>query len=489
MFFPINRTCEDVATKDECALPCADGVRIPTDKGGCQDQPVGTEKKPDDKQASCVKADSHSANPDANKLRDLLPELLVREEQASPEQIKHALKEQEKTGRFIGEILCEWGILGEKSLVPFLVSNCRIPYLSLLDYLIDASVASLIPDDICWKYHVLPIDKMGSSLTLAMVNPLNQEALNTVRSLCPGLKIKPILCEHREFETAAGRLFGPREGHDDITWTHIQELDPGSEGVNPMVLQRFSVAHVPLHHQEETPKGKTRKSSPEQTPPPSPKNILLDSNLLLATLFAGDGAPSRPNDAAPAPQVTSPESTGPANVRNEESLEKQSQADDIVSQYSDAGGLLLKVADIMLDSMHETYVLLTRKIPFFKGLDPEDMARIYSRENLAVYEVNETIYEQGDPGDFVYVVLTGKIGALEDGKQVATFERGDIFGETVLAGELSRSETTVAQIKSVVLHLNPTTFQTGLSSDAQARVLLNMLNSLSARVRRNHCRQ
>ncbi len=102
MFFPTNRTCEDVATKDECALPCADGVRIPTDKGGCQDQPVGTEKKPYDKQASCVKADSHSAKPDANKLRDLLPELLVREEQASPEQIKHALKEQEKTGRFIG---------------------------------------------------------------------------------------------------------------------------------------------------------------------------------------------------------------------------------------------------------------------------------------------------------------------------------------------------------------------------------------------------
>jgi hypothetical protein len=106
--------------------------------------------------------------------------------------------------------------------------------------------------------------------------------------------------------------------------------------------------------------------------------------------------------------VTSPESTGPANVRNEESLEKQSQADDIVSQYSDAGGLLLKVADIMLDSMHETYVLLTRKIPFFKGLDPEDMARIYSRENLAVYEVNETIYEQGDPGDFVYLCLLVK---------------------------------------------------------------------------------
>jgi hypothetical protein len=57
-----------------------------------------------------------------------------------------------------------------------------------------------------------------------------------------------------------------------------------------MVLQRFSVAHVPLHHQEKTLKAKPRKSGAEQTPPPSPKNILLDSNLLLATLLRAMGA-------------------------------------------------------------------------------------------------------------------------------------------------------------------------------------------------------
>lgn len=476
---------EDVRPIKEHSSPRFGPRGVPLNKNIQQDQPSPTAKENEavevfQKTAANVPVDFNTQN-----LRDLLPEFLLQEGEATPDQIQEAIKEQEKTGRFIGEILSEWGILAEKHLVPLLVNSCRIPYLSLLDYIIDESVVALIPGDICWKYHVLPIDKMGRSLTLAMVNPLNQEALNIVTNLCPDLKIKPILCEHHGFETVAGKLFGPREGHDDITWTHIPELETVPLGVNPMVLQRFSSAHVPLHPKQTTHEDTAKQPSTEHENPCSSENMLLDTNLLVATLLSDSVKSSSIDGSEPTRQKTNHPDTGPKGTRREEGGEKQYQADEIVSQYCNTNDLSLKIADIMLDSMYSTYILLTRKIPFFKGLSPESVARIYSGKHLKVYDANEVIYEQGDSGTFVYVVLNGKIDVLENGKQVATFERGEIFGELALAGEPYRSETTMAQVKSVVLCLNPATIQTELCPEAQAQVLLNMLISLSARCKKN----
>jgi len=139
--------------------------------------------------------------------RPRLGELLVHEGVITQNQLTEALHKQQETGAFIGQTLVELGYLNQSTLVSFLVKQCKIPHISLSDYNVGEDLFKLVPKAMCRQYRLLPIDKLGRILTLAMVDPLDAVALEKVRELCPDLKIKPILCTWNHFEQIARKLF------------------------------------------------------------------------------------------------------------------------------------------------------------------------------------------------------------------------------------------------------------------------------------------
>lgn len=141
--------------------------------------------------------------------RGKLGEMLVQEGVISPAQLEEALRKQQASGGFLGQLLVDLGYLDQNQLVSFLVKQCKIPHISLIDYQISPELFSLVPQEVCLRYSLVPIDKLGRILTVAMVDPLDVKALEHLRSLCPDLKIKPILCDARHYETVAQRLFSP----------------------------------------------------------------------------------------------------------------------------------------------------------------------------------------------------------------------------------------------------------------------------------------
>ena len=148
---------------------------------------------------------NNASPPVANHPR--LGELLVHEGVITSAQLHEALQKQRQTGAFLGQTLVELGYLSQSTLVSFLVKQCKIPHISLLDYNIGEDLFKLVPKHLCHQYRLLPIDKLGKILTLAMVDPLDAVALAKVRELCPDLKIKPILCTWNHFEQIARKLF------------------------------------------------------------------------------------------------------------------------------------------------------------------------------------------------------------------------------------------------------------------------------------------
>ncbi|MCX5772476.1 MAG: DnaA/Hda family protein [Candidatus Hydrogenedentes bacterium] len=151
-----------------------------------------------------------------------LGEILVEEGLINDLALEEALAEQRKTGGFIVEILVEKGFAKQSDILHSLVKQCKIPHLSLIDYDIHKDLLPLIPKEICFKYNLLPIDKLGRILTVAMVNPLDDEALAEVRKVCPELRIKPILCDWQHFDVVASRIFNePRKAkagaYDDLS--------------------------------------------------------------------------------------------------------------------------------------------------------------------------------------------------------------------------------------------------------------------------------
>ncbi len=181
--------------------------------------------------------------------RRLLGEMLVGEGIITRDELNEALQRKEREGGFVGQILVDLKYIKQNELISFLVKQCKIPHISLADYQISEELLSLVPEAICLEHCLLPIDKLGKILTVAMVDPLDANALEAVRQVCPDLRIKPILCDWSHFAPACERLF--QKGKD------TSRVTASSFGLSE---------HPGLMPDEESDDPETKSTSEDKTP-------------------------------------------------------------------------------------------------------------------------------------------------------------------------------------------------------------------------------
>jgi len=112
-----------------------------------------------------------------------LGELLIERKVITPEHLQKALDYQKVNGGLIGEILVQLGFSKEEDIAQVLTAQYGFPYLPLTNYDIDLELAKLIPEQVARQYCLIPIDKIGNNLTLAMSNPLNTQAIEDVEMI------------------------------------------------------------------------------------------------------------------------------------------------------------------------------------------------------------------------------------------------------------------------------------------------------------------
>ena len=100
-----------------------------------------------------------------------LGELLVEKALVTQEQLDEALELQKDKGGLIGEILVELKYTTEDDIAKMLTAQYGFAYLPLSNYEIDQSLINLIPERVARQYCLIPIDKIGNNLTIAMSNP------------------------------------------------------------------------------------------------------------------------------------------------------------------------------------------------------------------------------------------------------------------------------------------------------------------------------
>ena len=109
-----------------------------------------------------------------------LGELLVERGIIDREQVAMAMAYQNEKGGLFGEILVELKFATEEDIAQALTCQYGFPYLPLSNYEIEQEVISSVPENVCRQFCLIPIDKIGKSLTLAMANPLNVNAVEDV---------------------------------------------------------------------------------------------------------------------------------------------------------------------------------------------------------------------------------------------------------------------------------------------------------------------
>ncbi len=114
---------------------------------------------------------------------DFLGKIFVEKGFITPEQLKNALSIQEKTGERLGDILLNLGYVTETDIAKVLAEQQKIPFVEIEPKSLDKSISKIIPLNFCEKYNLVPVGEGNSSITVAVVDPLNLIALDDIRMI------------------------------------------------------------------------------------------------------------------------------------------------------------------------------------------------------------------------------------------------------------------------------------------------------------------
>jgi type IV pilus assembly protein PilB len=142
-----------------------------------------------------------------------LGEILLKENLISPDQLKQALEHQKTSGGRLGNALVKLGFLSDDEVTAVLSRQYGVPSINLAYFEVDPSVIKLIPMETAMKYQVLPLSRVGSSLTLAMVDPTNVFAMDDIKFMT-GFNIEPVVASETAILDAVKKHYGTVEDQE-----------------------------------------------------------------------------------------------------------------------------------------------------------------------------------------------------------------------------------------------------------------------------------
>src|SRR4249919_3894804 len=136
-----------------------------------------------------------------------LGDLLVKEKVITPEQLTQATKVQKETNCRLGSALVSLGFVSDEEFTNFLSRQYGVPAINLQYFEIDSSVVKLIPEETAKRYQILPLSRVGASLTIAMVDPTNVFAMDDIKFMT-GFNIEPVVASESAIMDAIEKAYG-----------------------------------------------------------------------------------------------------------------------------------------------------------------------------------------------------------------------------------------------------------------------------------------
>jgi type IV pilus assembly protein PilB len=142
-----------------------------------------------------------------------LGDLLVKEKVITPEQLEQATKAQKETNVRLGAALVKLGFLTDEDVTNFLSRQYGVPAINLSYFEIDPAVVKLIPFETAKRYQILPLSRVGASLTIAMVDPTNVFAMDDIKFMT-GFNIEPVVASESSILEGIDKAYGATKEED-----------------------------------------------------------------------------------------------------------------------------------------------------------------------------------------------------------------------------------------------------------------------------------
>ncbi len=167
-------------------------------------------------------------------MSERLGEMLIKAGLISQKQLQEALQLQKTNGGKLGYNLVRLGHVKEEDITSLLSEQYGVPAIHLEHFEIDESILKHIPSDVAQKYLVIPIERTGATLTVAMADPSNVFALDDIRFIT-GYQVEPVVAAEASIREAIGRYYGSthelqlKEIMDEIAKEEVADLEVEDE--------------------------------------------------------------------------------------------------------------------------------------------------------------------------------------------------------------------------------------------------------------------
>src|SRR5919204_5888754 len=142
-----------------------------------------------------------------------LGDLLVKEKIVTPEQLDQAIKLQKEANCRLGAALVKLGVMTDEDVTNFLSRQYGVPAINLSYFEIDPAVVKLIPVETARLYQILPLSRVGASLTIAMADPTNVFAMDDIKFMT-GFNIEPVVASESAIADGIEKAYGENQQED-----------------------------------------------------------------------------------------------------------------------------------------------------------------------------------------------------------------------------------------------------------------------------------
>src|SRR5215470_10446711 len=144
-----------------------------------------------------------------------LGEILVKDSLISADQLKQALDYQRKNGGRLGTCLVKLGLVSDDDITAVLSRQYGVPSINLKFYEVDPSVIKLVPQETAIRYQIVPLSRVGSTLTIAMTDPTNVFAMDDIKFMT-GFNVEPVVASETAISEAIHKFYGDIESVEEL---------------------------------------------------------------------------------------------------------------------------------------------------------------------------------------------------------------------------------------------------------------------------------
>jgi len=140
-----------------------------------------------------------------------LGEILVEGGLITEKQLQSALPLQKKSKQKLGQFFVQQGLLTETQIVRVVSSQLNMEQYSAIKYALDTELSNIIPADLAYKYQIAPLNKSGLLLTVAMLDPMDINAIDAIE-VYTNNEIEAVICTEQDLNQLHAGLYGSYSG-------------------------------------------------------------------------------------------------------------------------------------------------------------------------------------------------------------------------------------------------------------------------------------